>query len=403
MAPPLPQRLDPHPARRPATRLGAPLTVAVAVALALLLTACGGESSKPPAAPAAGAAASAAGRPGGGVPVTTVAVQKRSLDLLAQATGTATPVATVDLKPQASSVVTSLHVREGQTVQAGQLLFSLDARADQANVAKLGAQIARDQAQLADARRQLSRAQELVAQNFISRGAVDTAQASVDALQATLQTDEAALQAGRVSLSYNEVRAPSAGRIGVLAVAVGAAVQANQTTLTTLTRLDPMDVAFPLPQAQLPDLLRLLQSGQGQVRVTLPEGRGTLVGRLSFVDNAVDAGTGTVKAKARFDNARQALWPGAFVRVELQLGRLSDARVVPTAAIIPSPTGTLVYAVREGKAVALPVQVLSTQGEWSAVDGVGEDDRLVLEGRQNLRPGVPVAERKPDAAGKAAP
>jgi RND family efflux transporter MFP subunit len=350
-----------------------------------------GASAASVATPAAGASSPPVG-------VTTFRVQQRDLPVLLGATGSVAPLQSVDVKSQVSSVVARVNIREGQTVRAGELLFVLDARGDEANVAKARAQLARDEVGLADARRQLARSRELVAQNFISQGAVDTNQALVDSQAALVAADRAAIEAASVALSYARITAPGAGRAGAINVFAGSAVQANQTSLVTITQLDPIGVAFNLPQRHLADALAALKGGGAAVSATLPEGGVTIAGRLQFVDNAIDPATGTVKVKAQFENRDGKLWPGAFVNIAMTLRTIKDALVVPQAAIIQGARGPIVYAVQDDKAVVRPVQVLYAQGEEAAVSGVKPGERIVLDGRQNLRHGAAVVERAGSAA-----
>ena len=356
-----------------------------------------------PAAPAGSAGPAAPAGPEGPaapagppVSVTLVTAKTRSLPVLLEATGTVVPVASVDVRPQVSSVVTQVHVREGQFVRSGELLFTLDSRSDEANVAKMRAQMAKDEAALADAKRQFARSRELLEKNFVSQGAVDTNQALVNAQTAAVGADRAAVDAALVTLDFARVRAPSTGRLGAIAVFPGSAVQANQTSLVTLTQLDPINVSFNVPQRYLEDLLQALNSGAAKVNVSLPDNPGKLVGRLQFVDNAVDAGSGTIKVKARFENRESRLWPGAFATVSLTLRTLDDAIVIPLAAIIQSVRGPIVYVVDAGKAASRPVTVIAAQGDDAAVSGLKPGERIVLDGRQNLRPGSAVVERSRD-------
>jgi len=359
-------------------------------------TATAGASAASAAAPAAGGASSPP------VGVTTVRVQQRDLPVLLGATGSVAPLQSVDVRSQVSSVVARVNIREGQSVRAGELLFVLDARGDEANVAKARAQQARDEVGLADAQRQLARSRELVAQNFISQGAVDTNQALVDSQAALVAADRAAIEAARVTLSYARITAPGAGRAGAINVFAGSAVQANQTSLVTITQLDPIGVAFNLPQRHLADALAALKGGGAAVSATLPEGGVTVAGRLQFVDNAIDPATGTVKVKAQFENREGKLWPGAFVNIAMTLRTITGALVVPQAAIIQGARGPIVYAVQDDKAVARPVQVLYAQGDDAAVSGVKPGERIVLDGRQNLRPGAAVVERAREGGARAA-
>ena len=370
-------------------------------------------------APAAGTAPAAtpgpAAAPAPVVSVVTVKVEKRDLPVVLRAVGSAISLASVDIRPQVTSAITQVHFKEGQFVNKGDLLFTLDSRTDEANVAKAKAQLAKDQAALADAKRQLNRSRELVAQNFISGAAVDTAQTLVDSTDAVVASDVAAIQAAQVALSYGKIVSPHAGRAGVINTPVGSVVQANVTVLATIVKVNPIAVSFNLPQRDLADFL-VAVSGQGNVKVTatLPEEKKPMVGKLQFVDNNVDAASGTVKLKAVFDNKDSKLWPGLFVNVGLTTKKIEDALVIPQAAIIQTVRGPVVYAVEDGKAVSKPIKVVLPAGPEAAVTGVQENDVIVVDGKQNLRPGVKVIERakeapkegsKPDnaPAGSAAP
>jgi RND family efflux transporter MFP subunit len=373
----------------------------------LLLNAC---SDKPNATTAAAPDASASVAPGGpaiaanagasapAISVTTVRAQQRDLPIVLKATGAVVPLSSVDVKSQVTSMVTRVHFTEGQFVRKGELLFTLDARADEANVAKARAQLVKDQAALSDAQRQLARAKDLLAQNFISKAALDTNQTLVDSQAAVLVTDQAAIDVARVSLSNATIIAPSAGRVGSINVFPGSGVQANVTTLVTITQLHPIAVAFSLPQRNLPDALAALQNGGAAVNAMLPEAAGSLAGHLSFVDNAVDASAGTIKVKAVFDNQQTKLWPGAFTEVTLTVRTIKDAVVVPQAAIIQGARGSIVYVAQDGKALLRPVQVLQTEGADAVVSGVKAGEAIVLDGKQNLRPDAKLVERAANPA-----
>ncbi len=380
------------------------------VAACLLLVACGenktGAGPEPAASAvgtATGASAPASGGRAAGAPVSvsTVVARKRDFDIHIEAIGTVTPAASVDVKPQINSIVTKVHIKEGQFVRAGELLFTLDPRPDEANVAKVRAQMAKNEAVLADAQRQLLRSRDLMAKNFISQGALDTSAAQVDAQLANLVADKAALDAAQLALSYNSVRASGAGRLGAVNVFPGTAVQANQTLLVTITQLDPINISFSLPQRNLDTVLQGLKSGGMVVSAKLPDLKDDIKGRLQFVDNVVDAATGTIKVKARFDNRDSKLWPGAFVKTTLLSDTLKDAVVIPTAAVIQTVRGSIVYVADKGKAGLRPVKVLASQGDESVVSGISAGDKVVLEGRQNLRPDTALVERKLGPAGSA--
>jgi RND family efflux transporter MFP subunit len=196
------------------------------------------------------------------------------------------------------------------------------------------------------------------------------------------------LEAARVSQSYARVTAPWAGRAGSINVSPGSTVLAHQTTLVTLTQLDPMAISFSLPQRDLPVALAGLQGAGAVVSAQLPGSPLGFRGHLQFVDNVVDANAGTLQAKAVFENPKHLLWPGAFVEVRLVTGVLQDAVVIPHAAVIQSARGSVVYVVEGGKAQLVPVQLQAAQQGLAAVSGLAAGAQVVLEGRQNLRPGV---------------
>jgi len=357
----------------------------------LLVLGLGGCTGKSDTAPAA--LASAPVNASAAVSITTVRAQQRDFPVVLAATGTVIPLTTVDIKSQVSSVIGKVHIRDGQFVKKGELLFTLDARTDEANAAKARAQLAKDTAALTDAKRQLGRAQQLFAQNFISQGAVDTAQAQLESAQASVSADQAAIDAAQVAVSYARISAPNAGRAGAVNVSPGSAVQANLTTLVTITQLDPIAIGFSLPQRNLSDALAALKNGGAVVSATLADGGAAFTGRLQFVDNAVDPSSGSVKVKAVFDNKEGKLWPGAFAEMSQTVKILKDAVIVPQAAIIPAARGTIVYVMQDGKAVMRPVQVLFAQGNEAAVSGVKAGESIILDGKQNLRTNTPVVER----------
>lgn len=349
-----------------------------------------------PAAPGANPAAAASAPP---VSITTVVAQQRDWPVQLSANGTVAALNTVEIRPQVSSVVAKVHIREGQFVKAGEPLFTLDSRGDEASLAKAQAQLERSQAALADAQRQLARSRELFAQKFVSQSAVDTNLTLVDSAQAAVSADRAALAAAKVELSYNRIVAPSAGRAGAINVFAGSYVQPSSPPLVTITQLDPIAVAFTLPQRDLPDLLAALASGNAPVQATLPDNRGRLTGKLQFVDNAVDPNSGTVKVKAVFDNREMKLWPGAFVAVQLSPRTLAGAIVIAQAAVVQGANANTVFVVgADGKAAQRKVEVLASAGSEAVVSGIAPGTRVVVDGKQNLRPGSAVRERAPDAA-----
>jgi RND family efflux transporter MFP subunit len=375
----------------------------LSVLAGLALSGCSDKPAVPAVSAATLAASAPAATPGSGagaasppVSVSIVHAKQRDMAVKLNATGTVVPLTSVDVRSQVTSTIRQVHFKEGQFVKAGQLLFTLDARADEANVAKARAQLAKDQASLAEAKRQWERSRQLLAQNFVSQGAVDTAQAQVDGWVATIAADQAAIAASNVALSYARITAPNSGRAGAVNVFAGSAVLANQTALVTITQLDPIGVAFTITQRDLSSALTALQGGGAKVTATLADGGGTFDGRLQFLDNLVDANSGAVKAKAVFANPASKLWPGAFVEVQQTVATLKDAVVVPQACIIQSPRGTIVYVIENGVAMPRPIKLLHAEDGEAAVSGVQPGEVVALEGHQNLRPQARVVVRSPD-------
>jgi membrane fusion protein, multidrug efflux system len=337
-------------------------------------------------APAAAGKNGAAGSGGAPALVTLASAQKQDVPVTVQVNGSVVSLNSVELRPQVTNTVREVHVKEGQFVKQGQLLFSLDDRPDQANLAKARAQQQKDEATLADLERQYRRSQELVSQNFIAKSAADATLSQLEAQRAAVAADKAAVQSAQVALGYATLRAPIAGRIGAVNIYPGTLVQPS-LTLVTITQLDPIAVSFPVPEGKLQDLLAAARN-RTPVEALVPGRRTPMQGTLNFVDNTVDPMIGTVRAKAVFDNADQALWPGQFVETRVTVRTLDGATVIPAAAVMMLAEGSTVYVVdAERKATRRKVQVLHNFGMQVAVRGVEPGEQVVIEGKQNVRPG----------------
>lgn len=332
-------------------------------------------------------------KPGGGKngaqPPTTVSVitpLRQDVPIEIVANGTVTPVQTVDLRAQTTATIRQVHIKEGQFVTAGTLMFSLDDRSDVANVDKAQAQVVRDQATLADVERQFQRSQDLFKQKFIAQSAVDTLKSQVDAARAALLADQAALRATRVSAGYSTIRAPLSGRVGAINVYPGSLMQ-PATSLTTITQLDPINVAFTLPESALGGLLAAQKNGKVAVQAAV--GSATPVeGSLSFVDNTVDAQSGTIRVKAVFHNRASNLWPGQYVNTRVTVQTIRNAVVIPQQAIVTNAQGTFVYVAQPDQSAKLvAVARLHAFGLNAAVTGLTGAEQVITDGKQNLRPG----------------
>jgi RND family efflux transporter MFP subunit len=351
-------------------------------------------------------AAPAAGKPMNGgqqgpTTVRVVAPVKQDVPVVLQANGTVTPISTVDLHPQTTSTIAKVHIKEGQFVKSGELMFTLDDRTERANMDKAQAQVERDRASLADYERQYKRAQELLEKKFIAQGAVDTLKSQVDSARALLQADIAASRSASVDASYTAIRAPMNGRVGAINVYPGSLVQMT-TLLATVTQLDPITVSFTLPETALSGLMAAQQQGAVPVTVKLENPAKEVNGKLSFIDNTVDPIAGVIRVKAQFDNKDTTLWPGQYVNTKLVSHVIKDATVIPQNAIISNTRGTFVYTVdQDQSAKVVNIRRLYAFGENAAVTGLDGNEQVIVDGKQNLRPGgkVRIASDSPKQKG----
>lgn len=330
------------------------------------------------------------------VTVNTVVAQKRDYEVKLKANGIVSSLNIVEVRPQVSSVIEKVHIKEGQFVKAGTLLFTLDNRADSVNLAKAQAQLDKEIASLAENKRQLERSKELLAKKFQSQSVVDAAQTAVLAQQSVVDGAKAAVAAAKVNLGYSRIVAPVSGRTGLINVFPGSLVQPSTSgaALVTITQMDPIAITFPLPQRNLSDALDSMKRGDSVAFASLPDSKTSYKGKLQFIDNVIDAVSGTVKVKAVFDNKEMKLWPGAYANVDLSVLTLKDVIVIPRDALVMGVNAVTVFiANSEAKAEQKKVQVLYSFDNDAIVSGLEAGMKVVLEGKQNLRPGVPVKER----------
>ncbi len=386
----------PAPGHRPPGRrsrwLGSLLAlVAVAVlggAAWYLVQRANGADAGPPRGPG--------GAGGGRAPTVTVgaAVAKvADIPVLIDALGTVTPVVTVTLKPQVSGVLTEVLFTEGQWVKKGQLVARIDPRPFEQALMQAQGTRQRDEAQLENARLTLARYRTLLSQDSIARQDVDTQAALVKQLEGTVTTDLAQERSARLNLDYTRITAPVAGRIGLRSVDAGNYVASGAATgIATITQTTPIDVQFSVPQDRVQDILA--SAGAAPLAATAWDRARTHAlasGRFATLDNLVDTTTGTVKAKARFDNADGALFPNQFVNVQLLLRTLS-AVVVPVTAVRTGANGDFVYVINEDRTVALrPVKRgQSAGGQMAITEGLKAGERVVTEGGDRLKDGATV-------------
>lgn len=352
------------------------------------------------------------GRPGGPSASTVgVAVAKQAdIPLTLEALGTVTALANVTVQPQVSGVLTQVLYKEGQRVKKGDLLATIDPQPFQMALAQAQGARQRDEASLEAARVTLARYQTLLGQDSIARQDVDTQAALVKQLEGTVLIDRANEGTAKLNLAWSRIVAPISGRVGLRPVDAGNYISAGAATgVAVITQVEPIDIAFALPQDRVPEVQGRLAEGAQLPVTVLDRARVHQLGSGTFstLDNLVDTTTGTVKAKARFANADQALFPNQFVNVRILLRTISGAVVVPVTALRHGPNGDFVYVIKEDKTVSLrPV----TRGEASVdnvalTSGLAAGEQVVTEGGDRLKDGARVqtaADRPVPAAASSA-
>ena len=340
------------------------------------------------------------------VPVTVVAAQQRSVDVVATALGTVAAQNTVTVSPQVGGQLLSLHFTEGGKVSRGQVLARIDARTNQASVAEAEAGLRRDQAALATARANYERANSPAYRQYVSKTDLETQRNQVAQLEASVAAAQAGLSAARVQLQYTNVTSPIDGIAGMRHVDAGNVVAAG-TGLVTVTQTQPIQVVFNLPERQLAALRQARAAGSVPVVVSERGAASQLAddGTLEVIDNQISADSGTFRARAVFPNSDDALWPGQFVNVQLRLGQIDNAVVIPAQAVQRGPDGDFVYVV-ENQAVrqqAVTVGVEVDDQHVQVSQGLKASDQVVTEGQFRLKPGSKVIALAPGQAPPAPP
>ena len=355
------------------------------------------------AAPAKSASApgggGAGGRRFGGAsnvqPVSVSTVRQHDVRVLVSAIGNISALNTAVVRAQVAGVLQAVRFTEGQQVKAGQVLAEIDPRSFQVALAQAQGSLARDQAQLRNAQLDMARYQDLLAKDSIAKQVVDTQDALVKQLQGTVLTDQAQVDSAKLQLSYTQVRAPIAGRLGFRQVDVGNMVQTSDANgLVSITQTQPLNVVFAVPEANVAQINQKL-AAKAPLAVEAWDRalkNKLAVGKVASTDNAIDTTTGTLKVKAQFANADGALFPNQFVNVVLQLGTLANAMVVPSAAVQRGTQGTYVYAVKDDGSVTVRiVQLGATDGDSVSVRGdISVGEKVVTDGADRLREGAKV-------------
>ena len=330
-------------------------------------------------------------------PVTVARAEHKTVPLTVTAIGNVQPIESVAIKARFDGQIVAVHVRDGQDVRKGQLLFELDARYLEAQLKQLQAQEARDRALLANARSLEQRYMELQGKGFVSEEALTQARTGREAAEATVSADRAAVETARVQLSYARIIAPINGRTGRVNVTVGNTVEANaDNPLVVINQVAPIYVSFAVPERFLAQI-RGFNAQRALTVSARQEGVGAppVSGKLTFIDNAVDPQTGTIRLHATFANADRQLWPGQFVTTTLTLAEQPNALVIPAQAVQNGPNGPYVFVVKTDNSADLrPVVVERTEGENAVIaKGLTAGETVVTTGQLRVTPGGKVSPR----------
>ena len=329
------------------------------------------------------------------VPVQVAKAAKTSVPVRIEALGTVTAIASVAIKTRVDTEIVSVNFTDGAKVKEGDILFTLDSRAIEAQIHQAEGMVARDKAQLDGAERDVRRYTDLVAKGATPTINLDNATTQAETFRAAMKADQAALENLKVQLSYCTVRAPISGRVSTASVKVGNFVrQADTTPLATINQIAPIYVSFGVPQASLPDVRRALSAETATIEAVIPGETRRAHGQLSVIENTVDPATGMVLMRATMPNTDELLWPGMLVTVQLTL-RTEERVTIPSTALQVSQTGTFVFVVKDGAATVRAVKVERTvEGRSAISSGIDEGDIVVTDGQLLLSNGTKVAPRQ---------
>ena len=342
------------------------------------------------------------------VPVVVAKATLGNVPVMLDVVGRAEAYESVTMKSRVDGQVATVDYREGQHVRQGDVLVRLDPADFNARLAQATANLARDEAQRAKAHADVERYAALKARGFVSEEKVNEVRTAEAAASATIKADQAALELARLQLSYATLRAPFSGVVGARLVFPGSAVKINDTALAVVNRVQPLYVTFSVPEKHLPRLRRAMRAGPLKVLVTLPGNKETVfAGSARFIDNAVDAATGTILMKAVLENRDETLIPGQFLNVSMTLDTLAEAVLVPAEAVQQGAEGNFLYVVKADESVEMrKIEVqASYRGAAAIAQGVAVGETVVTDGQLRLTPGVKVRPKPPatEAAKVAAP
>ena len=326
------------------------------------------------------------------MPVTVATVEQKTVPIELNGFGTVEEYAGVAVKAQVTGILTTVHFTEGQTVKKGDLLLSIDPRPFNAALKLAQANLAKDEVQLKNAEKEAVRQNDLLKKGFASQADYDNAVTAAEALRATADADRAAAENAALQLEYCSIRSPIDGIAGKLAIDQGNLVKLNDITVVTINQVVPIYVGFSFRQETLPQIKDYMSKGTLAVIATgTADTPQAAHGNLSFVDNAVDTGSGTIRLRATFPNEDKSLWPGQFVKVCLILTDEPNAIVVPSQAIQTGQSGQFIYVVKSDKTVeARAVTTRRSIDSQTVVEGVQAGEMVVTDGQLRLVPGAKV-------------
>ena len=299
---------------------------------------------------------------------------------------------TVSVEAQVSGELLEVHFKEGDFVQRGQLLFTIDPRPYEAALARAQATLMRDKAVAANNRAQSQRISKLLSDGVVARSAADDSASAASAAEATVAADEAALKTAQLNLEYCKIYSPLDGRTGAVFVKPGNLVKVADTPIVLIKRLSPIPVDFMVPQEYLPKIKNYMAAKPLRVEATVSGASRPEVGKLVFIENAVDPTTGSIHLRALFDNSDNALWPGLYVSTLMTLAEQANATVIPSQAITAGQQGSFVYVVQDnGTVTPRPVTSSRTVGGQAVIDkGLRVGETVVTDGQMRLVPGAKV-------------
>jgi RND family efflux transporter MFP subunit len=320
--------------------------------------------------------------------------ERRSMPVDVDAIGMVTPISSVALKSRLETTIVAVHFEDGAKVNEGDLLFTLDSRQIDAQIEQAEGVLAKDQAQLEGAQRDLRRFNDLVGKGATTQVNVDNAKTQSDILTGAIKADQAALDNLKVQKSFTTIRAPFSGRIGAANVKVGNFVRpADTTPLAVINRMAPVYVSFAVPQRVLVDLREAMAKGASSVTATIPGHQRSESGKVAMVENTVDQATGMITVRGIMNNESETLWPGTLVATKLVI-RVEDAVVVPTVAVQRSQSGNFVFMIKDGAAKVQPVKVDRTAQGFSVIsEGLSGGESVVVDGQLLLSDGTRVEPR----------